>query len=367
MRVAQLLPNFASGGAERVTLDLAVGMVAAGVDVDVVVAQDQGPLRAAVPDGVRVVDLHASRVLRMVPSLRRYLRSERPDVVISHITHTNLVASVVCRTMRPRMPLLLVHHNTLSNVARNAATRRDRLAPRLVKHLYLRADAVVTVSQGVADDLVRITGLPPGHIHVLYNPVVFDRILARAAEDTGHPWLSDKTGPVLLAAGRLHPQKDFATLLRALARLPADHRLIILGEGELRGDLERLAGELGVAGRVDMPGFLTNPYPYMRTADALVVSSQWEGLALGLVEAMPFDTQLVSTDCDSGPREILDDGKWGTLVPVGDTVALAEGIARAVAAPVPARPPEAWQRFDVATVSGRYLDLIRTIVRPGAA
>jgi glycosyltransferase involved in cell wall biosynthesis len=354
-RVALLLPNLAGGGAERVVIDLAAGL-RDHCDVDLVVGNDEGPLRATLPEGVRLVDLGASRVLSALPALRRYLRQQRPDVLMSAITHANVVATIAARTVRPRVPVVVTHHNTLSSVVANTQVRRDRWGPMFIRLMYPRADRIVAVSNGVADDLARTAGLSRERIDVIYNPVLFDKLLAVAEQPTGHPWLDDKQGPVLLGIGRLHEQKDFANLLRALALLPSSVRVVVVGEGPLRPDLERLAGALGVADRVQFPGFVDNPYSYLRTADVFVLSSQWEGLPTALIEALPFDTSIVSTDCPSGPREILADGKWGALVPPGDPEALATAITNALGTRTP-RPPAAWERYRLDVATQAYLEL----------
>ena len=360
MDVALLLPTLAGGGAERVFLDLADGL-AQDCKVDLVVGSDTGPLREQIPPAVTLVNLQAPRVLAAAPALRRYLHRTRPDVLVSAITHLNVVAVAAARSVRPRVPLVVTHHNTLSSVVTNTAVRRDRLGPLLIRWAYPRADRIVAVSGSVADDLAQTTGLDRRRIDVLYNPINFAELLERSEEPTGHPWLDEKCGPVLVAIGRFQPQKDFGTLLEALALLPDDHRLVILGDGPLRAELERQASDLGIRQRVDMPGFVENPYPFLRAADVFVLSSRWEGLPTVLIEALPFDIGIVATDCPGGGREILADGRWGRLVAVRDPA----GIAAAVAAELSTRTtrsPEAWQRYrrDVATAA--YRDLLAQVV-----
>jgi glycosyltransferase involved in cell wall biosynthesis len=361
--VALLLPNLVGGGAERATLDLAGGLRASGVDVDLVLARAEGALRDAVPAGVRVVELDAPRVLRMLPALRRYLSSERPAAVISNIHHANLIGIAACRSVRPRVPVVVTEHNTRSMVTRHATSRRDRWAAKGMSRLYPFADRIVCVSHGVADDLARVTGIPRDRIDVIHNPVVYERIQRLAAVAPGHPWLVERTGPVLVAVGRLTPQKDFATLLRALALLPPDHRLVVLGEGEQRLALEKLAAELGVSDRVDLVGHVDNPHAYVAASDVLAVASRWEGFSLVLAEALPFDVRLVSTDCPHGPREVLHDGRWGALVPIGEPAALAAALSDAACARPAQRPAASWGRFDVEVATGHYLDLLTAVGR----
>jgi len=204
--------------------------------------------------------------------------------------------------------------------------------PFLMRLFYPWADKVVAVSKGVADDLVRITRLPKDKIQVIYNPVVTSEFFIKAEEPLDHPWFKPGEPPVILGVGRLTEAKDFPTLIRAftLVRKERPARLMILGEGEDRPKLDALVKELGLEKDVALPGFVENPYKYMKRAAVFVLSSKWEGLPTVLIEAMALGTPVVSTACPSGPSEILEGGKWGRLVPVGDVEALAKAIVEAL-------------------------------------
>jgi glycosyltransferase involved in cell wall biosynthesis len=356
-RAALLLPELAGGGAERVLLEVAHGLVARSIDVDIVLVRPGGALHHAVPPGARVVDLHVKRTLLAGRRLRRYLARERPAVVISALTPTNVVNVVVARLVRPRIPTIVTQHNM---AAAHSTTGADRVGLWAARRSFPFADRVVAVSEGVAGDLVDALGIDIEKISVIHNPVISDRLFAEAEAPLEHPWLKSKNGPVLLAVGRLTAQKDFATLLRAVALLPSDHRLVVLGEGELRDDLLALADELGIRERVDLPGFTTNPYPSFAHADVLVLSSRYEGLPTVLIEALPFTCGIVATDCPSGPREILDHGRWGSLVPCGEPVALADAIRAEINARR-TRPHDAWKRYEVAYAVERYIALLTTL------
>ncbi|MDQ1364433.1 MAG: hypothetical protein QOE57_475 [Acidimicrobiaceae bacterium] len=357
LRVALTLPDLVGGGAERVSVDLAEGLLARSVEVDLVVVRDQGQLRSTVPPGAHTVVLGRSGVSRCVPSLVRYLRERRPDVVISALSHMNLATIAACRLVRPRVQVVVTQHNHLSTSSAHAPARRDRFMPRLIRVAYPWADRIVAVSGGVADDLATTTGLSRDRIEVVYNPIAFERIMSAGAATADHPWLSPKTTPVVVAMGRLVEQKDFATLIRAFARLGEQVRLIILGDGPLRRSLEDLAAELGVGTRVSLAGFVDNPYPFLRTADVVASSSRWEGLPTVLIEALAFDTPIVATDCESGPREILDHGAWGRLVPVGEPARLAEAIGEALSAARVDRP-KARLPYRMDTATSHYLSLL---------
>jgi glycosyltransferase involved in cell wall biosynthesis len=232
--------------------------------------------------------------------------------------------------------------------------------PRLIRRFYPWADGVVSVAQGTADDLVRTAGLRPAHIEVVHNPIVTPELRAMADEPLDHPWFRPGQPPVVLAVGRFTPQKDFGTLIRASSRvlLAGGARLLILGDGPERAHLEALVSTLRLEGSVDLPGWVANPYPYMVRAGAFVLSSRWEGLPSVLIEALFCGAPVVATDCLSGPSEILEGGRYGLLVPVGDEDALAEGIAAALAGEVPPPPPESWHPYELETVVQRYLDVL---------
>jgi len=274
------------------------------------------------------VDLGAKRVLFSLSHLIRYLRDVQPSAMLSAMDHANLVAILAWRWARVPTRLVVSVHNTMSIATQHAPHFRARLIPLLARWLYPQAHRVVAVSHGVAADISRFYKLPTEQMEVIYNPVVTPELIARSWEVVEHPWLAAGEPPVVLGVGRLTAQKDFITLIRAFALMRPHYeaRLIILGEGEDRPILEQLIGELGLQGWVDLPGFVENPYAWMRRAAVFVLSSRWEGLPTVLIEAMACGTPVVATDCPSGPREVLEGGKWGKLVPVGDEAALAEAI-----------------------------------------
>jgi glycosyltransferase involved in cell wall biosynthesis len=362
VRIALLLPELVGGGAERVLLEVAHGLVEHGIDVDIVLVRSGGVLRGSVPDSARVVDLDVERTLFAGRRLRRYLARERPTVVISALTPTNVANIVVSRLVRPRIPTIVTQH---SMTAAHSATKADRFGFLAARCSFPHADRVVAVSDGVAADLVDTVGVDAERVSVIHNPVISNRLFASAEAPVEHPWLAHKTGRVLLAVGRLTAQKDFATLLRAVALLPPDHRLVVLGEGELRDELTELVEHLGIRERVDLPGFAANPFPLFASADVVVLSSRSEGLPTVLIEALPFECGIVSTDCPSGPREILEQGRWGRLVPCGDPAALADAINAEISCRR-IRPRDAWARYEGTYAVERYLALIATLTNASA-
>lgn len=359
--LAIFLPSLAGGGAERMMLNLARGAVEAGVTVDLVVASGDGPFRDLVPAEVELIDLASGRILSALPGLVRYLRRRRPQALLAAMDHANMVALWARALARVPTQVCVSVRSTLSQEAENAPSLGGRWMPHLARIFYPAARAVIAVSQGVADDLAMLIGPGRARLVVIPNPVVTPDLLRLAGDAPDHPWLGPGQPPVILAAGRLAPQKDYPTLIRAFAALVEgrDLRMVILGEGPERPALEALVGDLGLAGRVDLPGFRENPFAYMARARLFVLSSAWEGLPGVLIQAMACGTPVVSTDCPSGPREILEDGRLGPLVPVGDVTALAEALARTLD-----RPPESEvlqaraADFGLAPVTQLYLDVL---------
>jgi glycosyltransferase involved in cell wall biosynthesis len=308
-----------------------------GYDVDLVLAVAQGPYLKDVAEAVRVVDLKAGRIIRCLFPLTRYLRQERPVAMLSAMTHANVVALLARTLVRTPTRLVVSERTTISMEVNRVRDLVARINFILASALYVRADGVVAVSKAGGEDLARFAHLPASVIKVIYNPFELERIQARAAEAVTHPWFEAGQPPVVLAIGRLNQAKDYPTLIRAFARLRTEGcslRLLILGEGELKGMLEALVSECGLTtGEVQMPGFVPNPFSYLARSGVFVLSSRYEGLPGALIEAMACGVPVVSTDCPSGPREILEDGRWGALVPVGDENALAKAINTVLSTP----------------------------------
>ena len=366
--IAILLRSLKGGGMETSMMRLAGGLAARGLKVDVVVADKlKGPGLERAPQNVRLISLARSRVpwwtlwraLRPVeggataanrpaplpivpprgvcflPPLIRYLDRERPDALIAGGTIYNLIALWARRLTGLSMRVVISERNSLSAEISSPVNRGQwhlRHAPQLVASTYPSADAIVANSNGVAADLANCTGLRRDAITTIYNPVVDSVLTEKALTPVAHPWFAPDMPPVVLGVGRLHPQKDFPTLLRAFARVRAwrDARLVILGADAkhgVRAELMSLAASLGVTDDVDMPGFAANPFAFMARAGVFVLSSRNEGCPNVLIEAMACGCPVVSTRCPHGPDEILDDGRYGRLVDVGDDDALAQAIA----------------------------------------
>ncbi|MCS6918494.1 MAG: glycosyltransferase, partial [Fimbriimonadales bacterium] len=255
MRIALFTVSLEVGGAERVLVTLANRFVERGRAVQVLLMKPEGELRKELSPRVQVVDLNTYRIWRTVLPLTRYLRRERPDALLSTLSQPNLVAILARRLARVPTRIVAREANTPTREFGGATKLKDRLVPALIARLYRGADAVVAVSRGVQADLLRLTRLPETRIPCIYNPVITQQLLQQRDAPVDHEWFREDAPPVVLAVGRLTPQKDFPTLIRAFASLPAPVNLLILGEGEQRAELEQLAQQLGVAERVQMPGY----------------------------------------------------------------------------------------------------------------
>jgi glycosyltransferase involved in cell wall biosynthesis len=360
-RLALFPPSLAGGGAERRIINLATEFSKNGYPTDIVVAKSEGAYLKSVPADVRLVDLHASRPFTAIPALVRYLSSEQPRALLATITSANIAAIWASQLASSKARCVVCEASSLSNELHHTSAHNRLLTPLLIRWLFPKAHAIVAVSEGVADDLSRVTGIPRRSIRVIYNPVVSFDLVARSAEKPSHPWLSNGSMPVIVGMGRLTRQKNFETLIHAFAkvrnRIPS--KLIILGEGEDRPLLEKLLGDLAIHEHVDLHGFAANPYPILARASLFVLSSRWEGLPWVLIEALACGTKVVSTDCPSGPREILADGAFGQLCPVGDVAAMASAMINALTGGFVARDPAKWlDRFSLQANAERYLDLM---------
>ena len=358
--IAFFLPSLRGGGAERVMVNLAQGMAERGLPVDIVLAAAEGTFLGQLPPAIRVVDLKAPRVLWSLGPLTGYLRRERPRVLVSSMSHANVVALWAARLAGRTTPVVATVHNTMSQSTPQQGRVASGIWPYLLRTFYPWAACVVAVSRGAADDFARTSGFPRGRVEVVYNPVITPGMVALSRQAPDHPWFAPGEPPVVLGVGRLTRQKDFPTLIRAFAevrrRRPA--RLIILGEGEDRPALVALAKELGVSDDLALPGFEENALAYMARSGVFALSSAWEGLPTVLIEALASGTRVVSTDCPSGPREILQDGRLGALVPVGDAPALAGAIMGALDRPGSSVPMDALTPFTRDTAVDHYLRLI---------
>lgn len=359
-RLAVLISFSGDGGVERMVINLCAEFVR-HVEVDLLAIRADGGHVERIPSAVRLIRLKARHAWTAVPEIERYLRERRPDALLVAKDRAGRAAIRARRRAGAQMPLWIRLGTNLSAALerRNAFNRWLRIAP--MRRLYPLASGVIAVSEGVKRDTQRVTGLPAGRITVIRNPVITPMLAEHSAEAVPHPWLADKLQPVVVGMGRLTQQKDFPTLLRAFAALQRERpsRLILLGEGKDREALEALAAELGIGERVLFAGFQSNPYAWLARADLFVLSSAWEGSPNALTEALALGVPAVSTDCPSGPQEILDGGRYGALVPVGDAAAMCRAMSATLQAPLPRETLyAAVDEYRAATSARRYLAVL---------
>jgi glycosyltransferase involved in cell wall biosynthesis len=364
--VAFFLPDFSGGGAERMTLNLLKGLRKRGSKVLLVVGRPDGPLKSAFEAEAEVVFLGRSGTFPALAQLVRFLKSRKPDVLISAFGHNNIVALWARLLAGVHTRVIIQQHNVMSmQVA--TGNWRFRLLPWLYRLFAPWADAIVSVSHGVADDVSRAGHLRRSAVQVIPNPVIGDDFLNLAEGSVAHPFFAAGSPPVFICVGRLVPEKDQATTLAAFALLRARHeaRLMFLGDGPLRSTLEDRVRSLGLGQDVAFEGYVMNPVPYMRRAAAMVLSSRHEGFGAVIVEALAVGTPVVSTDCPYGPSEILEKGRYGRLVPVGDAAALAEAMTAILRdAPDDVSLRRRARAFGVEDIAEQYGALIDRLCQP---
>uniref|UniRef100_B8HV89 Glycosyl transferase group 1 n=1 Tax=Cyanothece sp. (strain PCC 7425 / ATCC 29141) TaxID=395961 RepID=B8HV89_CYAP4 len=327
-RIAFFLRFLGGGGAERVVLNLSKGFLAHGFKVDLLLSNGDSPHLWQVPKGVRVVDFRDPRVSSSLKSLIHYLREERPMALLPSLHYPSEIAILAKYLSRTSTRVIVTEHNNLSREIRCESSLFRKAIPLVTSILYPWADGIVAVSEGVAIDLAKFTGISLNRINVIYNPVVTPELIEKSKEPVDHPWFEPGAPPVILGVGKLEAQKDFPNLIRAFSHVikVQPSRLMILGWGPDRNKLEALVRELGLENTIAFPGHVDNPYKYMAQSSVFVLSSAWEGLPTVLIEAMALGVPVVSTNCESGPSEILANGQYGYLTPVSNSGALAEAI-----------------------------------------
>lgn len=384
--IALFVDRLTDGGVQRSFLALAAAFQAKGCSASLVIGDDLGRHQQPIADGIELVTLtsgsigsrlradaqlrwmawrrgggrHVSRLpLRwrsFIPGLTHYLEETKPDALLSAKTLVNIVALTAKRWSRVDTRVVVSERTHLStSIGRSRRDWKASTLPDLIRDLYGDASGIIGISGHVADDLATLGAIDRARITTVHNGLLRPEALDLPASD--HRWFGESP-PVILSVGRLSKEKDFPTLIRSFALLRAhrEAKLIIVGEGRERESLEALTHELGVSKDVDLPGFSNNPYAYMKSASLFVMSSTHEGFGNVLLEALAAGCPVMSTDCPGGPPEILDGGRIGPLVPVGNPEAMAREMAKILDAP-PERTCliERAADFDMESVAERYL------------
>jgi glycosyltransferase involved in cell wall biosynthesis len=349
------------GGTERVMVNLANSFTQYDLKVDLVLAHASGPYLSQVSPKVRVIDLECPNLAASPLKLVRYLQQENPLTLLSALHYPSEIAIFAKHMARVSTRVIIAEQNTLSVEAKNLPQQTARLTPLKARLFYPWADEIVAVSSGVADDLAKIIKVPRKQIRVIYNPVIPPDIWQKSQEPITHLWFNPGEPPVILGVGRLTEQKDFPTLIRAFAqvRKVRPSRLMILGVGSERSNLDALIRELGLENDAVILGFQENPYAYMARCAVFALSSAWEGFGNVIVEALAVGTPVVACDCPSGPAEILADGKYGALVPVGDSSAIANSILKVLSGNYPTIDSSWLNQFTYSEAASEYLKVLK--------
>jgi glycosyltransferase involved in cell wall biosynthesis len=366
MSVAIYLHDLTGGGAERQSLIIAEEFRRHGADVTLVLHRLRGQLLDHVPSGLRIVDLNSSRTLMDVPRLALFLRKQKPDILLSNVDLNNVAALLAKGMSFTDTKIVICQHNSFASSVISGENWLYRHIARSYRLLSPLISQAVAVSDGVADELEIMAGLPAELVQTINNPVVGPDFAARSEEVADHPWFHGSPGPVFVTAGRLVQQKDHETMIRALAihRRRSEGRLIILGTGPLQEALADLVVRLNLADAVDFAGFRDNALPFLRQADAFLLSSRCEGFGNVIVEALGCGTPVISTRCDYGPSEILDNGRFGVLVEPQNPAELADAMDQ-VATLRDRFPAEMLRQragdFSYAACASRYMAMFKVL------
>lgn len=336
-RLAFFLATSGHSGVDRAMNHLIPALTRRGYAVDLVRVRRHGPWLEAHPEALHTFETKAVHVNSSVFFLRKYLQTRQPAVLYADKDKANRTAYLANLLAKSQAKVVLSLGTTVSLSLHQRSVFQRQLQKLSMKHIYPRAHAFIVPSTGVAEDAQRYVGKKLPNIHVVPRPVVSRSLFSIDWPPPRHPWLQEKEKPIILGVGELSSRKDFATLLKAfsIVRGHRSCRLMILGQGKEQFSLEALAQKLSLYEDVSLPGFVKDPYPYIANADVLVMSSRWEGLGFVLIEALALGTPVVSTDCPSGPREVLQDGTYGRLVPVGDSKLMAQAILDTLDSPLP--------------------------------
>jgi glycosyltransferase involved in cell wall biosynthesis len=356
--IAIFLATSGHSGVDRIAKNLIPSLLNRGYRVDLLKVRNHGPEVADESSNFRVIDLKSSHVYSSISAVVSYLNSENPAVLFADKDRVNRTA-LLARFLSKRKPsLILSSGTTISIDLANRGFMERNLQRFSMGHFYQYADNVIVTSQGVATDMSNYTGLDLKHINVVPCPVIHSSLLSQGQQVPDHPWFSEDI-PIILGAGELASRKDFDTLIKAFSiiRKKRQLRLVILGKGKQLENLKQLTIQLNISDDVYFAGFQDNPYQYMAHASVFAFSSRWEGLGFVIIEALAVGTQVVATRCPSGPEEILEHGKYGQLVDVGDFEAMADSILHALENPLPKYVlHEAVKKYEIEASTSAYLD-----------
>jgi glycosyltransferase involved in cell wall biosynthesis len=364
--IAFFLPSLKIGGAEKVVVNLVNEFQSRGYDAEILVAERNGELEQEVHNGVEIkqiktIPFPGYSAAGYVPGVIRYLRNNRPRYLYTGMNHINVPLICAWKLSNVSTKLIISEHNTPSSLIENS--NKNRIVYSLAELLYPKADEIIAVSDGVKYGLTEIVGVPEKEITRIYNPIVSDDLLRKSKEQVDHSWFESDEMDVILNVANMRPQKKLDDLIRAFSLIQnKSTRLALVGDGPEREQLEEQCRLLGIEDRVEFFGYVENPYKYMRSASVFVLSSRWEGFGNVLVEAMACGCPVISTDCPTGPREILADGKYGTLVPVGEPKMMADTISETLSGDELPNVRDRASDFSVEAIATQYESVMENVV-----
>lgn len=339
-------------------VNLANDWVAQGFNVEFILLRKEGELIPLLAPEITVTCLNVDRIRKAIFPLTMLLRKSQQQVVLAAMWPLTSAVVLAWILSGRKSKLFLSDHENLSFSYIEQGRVKPIFLQALIRFSYPLAGGIIAVSRGVKQDLCELGNLKDSFVRVIYNPAAIGVSSVREPLAVNSELWGEGFNCHILSVGRLTPEKDHKTMISAFALLPKElnAKLVILGEGPLRAELQALITKLNLDGRVLLPGFVINPYPWFRSADIFVLSSLWEGFGNVLVEAFECGLPVVSTNCPSGPAEILEDGVYGMLVPVRNAHDLAKAMQESLKAThdVKALIRRA-QDFSVRKISDEYL------------
>ena len=325
-----------TGGIGRNLANLSNALFRFGYRVDILVDRESFPYAGDTAEGVNIRHLKTSHRIGGVFHLLCYFLKYKPQIVLTPFVQLTLLAVRTRRLFRVPVKIFANIHSVYSIDFASLDERKRKKRVDDMRRYYPQCEGLIAVSDGAALDFSKLTGLPEAPIHRIFNPVVTDDLVERSMSRPDHPWFQTDQPPVIIGIGRLVKNKNFDHLIEVfdILREQRECRLVIVGEGPARTDLDSIAEESPFRQDIFFTGRLENPFPYLRYASVMVLASSYEGLSNTLIESLALGTPVVSTDCPYGPREILDNGRFGELVPVNDVKALSEAIIKTLRNPI---------------------------------
>ncbi|MFD2035448.1 glycosyltransferase [Belliella marina] len=333
MKILLFYINLNQGGVQRMMVNVANYFDQNGHEVSFYLAKKQGQYIENLNPGIKLYSADTDNRLKLLRKFSRFLKLNPHDTIFTAVPHFNLIA-IMCKMISgSKVKLIISERSNTFQEFQKSPWGFYKISFFLIPFLYRFANEIVAVSKGVADDLAKAAMIPRSRITVVYNPAFNETMLTKKSEQVDHPWIkSPRSEKLLIAVGRLTPQKDFGTLITSMTHIDdSEVKLIIVGEGDELPKLQKLVASLGLGHRVDFAGFQLNPVAWIAKCDVFVLSSLWEGFGNILVEALATGTTIVSTNCESGPSEILDMERYGYLTPVGNPKSMAKTIQKALA------------------------------------